>query len=103
MDAVLVAVDFDTGLLCAWKDYKLLGQLLRANLPKFWLPVNKNGHDALHTAAIVKSRQCIKLLLDKINLAKRDGRLARIPEENDRFLRNLLRLTPDFHDLVGQH
>ena len=99
--------------------------LLEANIPRFWLPANKAGFDALRAAAIVRSRQCIKLvslaragvssfsarltvgpfadrpqLLDKINAAKREGRLAPVPTAHDRFLRNLMRLTPDFHDLV---
>jgi hypothetical protein len=39
-------------------------------------------------------------LLDKINSAKKEGRLAPIPILNDRFLRNLMRMSRDFHDIV---
>ena len=80
----------------------MLAHLLEAKLPKFWLPVNNNGQDVLRLAAVVKSRMCIKLLLDKINAAKHEGQLARVPTDNDRFLRDLLRLTRDFHDLARE-
>ena len=34
--------------------------LLEAAVPRFWLPANRDGFDALHYAA--KSRACVKLV-----------------------------------------
>jgi ankyrin repeat protein len=48
----------------------LLGVLLEADLPSFWLPANNKGEDILSLATGLKNRVCVKKILDRIVLAK---------------------------------
>lgn len=82
-------------------DDRLLDVLFKAKLPRFWFRKNDAGRDILDVAASVKSRMCVKLILEKLVESKQEGRLALLPEDNDRFVRSLIRLAPDFHDLVA--
>jgi len=81
---------------------KLLAVLLSAQLPMFWLPANRNGEDILSIAVAIKSRACVKLILDRIIMAKDAGKLARLPSKNDRFLRTLLKIANNMDDLLAQ-
>lgn len=80
---------------------KLLAVLLSAELPMFWLPANRNYEDILTISVAIKSRACVKLILDKIVAAKDDGKLARLPFKNDRFLRTLLKIADCMDDLLA--
>lgn len=80
---------------------QLLGVLLSAQLPKFWLPANKHGHDILSLAVNIKSRTCVKLILERIVTAKENNKLARLPFTNDRFLRTLLKIADCMDDLLA--
>lgn len=81
---------------------KLLSVLLTAQLPMFWLPANKSGEDILSLAVQLKSRTCVKLILDRIVAAKDAGKLARLPFKEDRFLRTLLKIADCMDDLLAQ-
>lgn len=81
---------------------KLLSVLLTAQLPMFWLPANKSADDMLSLAVNIKNRTCVKLILDRIIAAKEAGKLARLPSQNDRFLRTLLRIADCMDDLLAQ-
>jgi hypothetical protein len=63
--------------------------------------VNHAGRDILSLGIMVKSRTCLKLILDKLIEAKAEDTLARLPIKHDRFLHNLLKMTRDFDDLVA--
>lgn len=43
----------------------------------------------------------MKLILDKLVESKKEELLAPLPAKDDRFLRNMLKLTHEFHDLVA--
>eukprot|EP00043_Microstomoeca_roanoka_P008232 m.79420 g.79420 ORF g.79420 m.79420 type:complete len:1567 (-) comp14156_c1_seq5:209-4909(-) len=79
----------------------LLTILLSAKLPQFWLPVNGDGLDILQLAVQNKSRSCVKLILDRIIVAKENNELCPLPSRGDRFLRTLLRLADDMDDLLA--
>lgn len=80
---------------------RLLSVLLSAELPMFWLPANKHGHDILSLAVSIKSRTCVKLILDRIVAAKDNTRLGRLPSKNNRFLRTLLKISDCMDDLLA--
>ncbi len=46
-------------------------------------------------------RGCLKLILDKLIEAKNAGLLSYLPVKQDRFLRNIMRMSRDFDDLVA--
>jgi hypothetical protein len=83
------------------EDSRLLKVLLTADIPRFFLPVNFAGHDALYKAAAVRSRPSIRQLLKKINESKRIGRLAPISNAGTRYLSNLIKISEEFYDLVA--
>jgi hypothetical protein len=97
--------DDDGNTLCHYavkkENDRLLSILLQAKLPRFWFPLNNHNQDILGLAVDVKSRACVKLILDKLVEAKKADALAPLPAEGDRFLRNLLKVTNEFHDLVA--
>eukprot|EP00911_Craspedida_sp_UC1_P002945 UC1_evm1s2148 len=83
------------------EDDALLEILLSAQLPRFWLPANARGEDALEVAVQIKSRTCVRLILDHLIAVKAEGRLAALPASGNRFLLNLLHITRDMDDLVA--
>ena len=83
------------------EDDQLLAIMLAVKLPTFWLPANNRGRDILYLAVQMKTRGCLKLILAKIIDAKRNHTLSPLPTQQDRFLRNLMRMTRDFDDIIG--
>eukprot|EP00048_Salpingoeca_helianthica_P006268 m.96577 g.96577 ORF g.96577 m.96577 type:complete len:1549 (+) comp13947_c0_seq4:32-4678(+) len=82
------------------EEHRLLSILLAAAVPRFWLPVNRDGHDALHYAS--KSRVCVKLILSAYTSSKAAGHLSIATlAADDRLLRNLMALIFFCPDLVS--
>eukprot|EP00055_Hartaetosiga_balthica_P013124 m.65999 g.65999 ORF g.65999 m.65999 type:complete len:1782 (+) comp8174_c0_seq1:61-5406(+) len=84
------------------EDDQLLAILLQSKLPMFWLPMSKNGMDILQLAAASKSRASVKLILDCIVAAKEHNQLCPLSSRDNRFLRTLMVLSEDMHELLAQ-